>query len=89
MNFHKTIISAIVGAFMGLSSASAADIVIGVPNWSTVKMTAHILEAVIEENLGLDVELQSGSNPVIFEAMEGGSMHIHPEVWLPKSKQPA
>ena len=38
---------------------------------------------VLEDNLGLEVELQNGTNPVIFEAMDSGSMHVHPEVWLP------
>ena len=46
-------------------------------------MTADILKVVIEDNYGLEVELQNGTNPVVFEAMDGGSMHVHPEVWLP------
>jgi glycine betaine/proline transport system substrate-binding protein len=37
----------------------------------------------LEENLGLEVELQNGTNPIIFEGMDAGSMHVHPEVWLP------
>ncbi len=64
-------------------SAQAADIVIGVPNWPSVAATASILKVVLEENLGLEVELQNGTNPIIFEAMDTGSMHVHPEVWLP------
>ena len=67
-------------------AASAADIVIGVPNWPSASATAHILELVIEENLGLDVELQNGTNPIVFEAMDKGSMHVHPEVWLPNQE---
>ncbi|MCW1950787.1 MAG: amino acid-binding protein, partial [Octadecabacter sp.] len=66
--------------------AMAEDIVIGVPNWASVNATAHILEVVIEDNLGLDVELQSGTNPIVFEAMDGGSMHAHPEVWMPNQQ---
>ena len=65
------------------SAATAADVVIGVPNWPSVKATANIMKVVIEDNLGLEVELQNGTNPVIFEAMDKGSMHVHPEVWLP------
>lgn len=65
------------------SVAQAADIVIGVPNWPSVRVTAHILKVALENNLGLEVELQNGTNPVIFEAMDSGSMHVHPEVWLP------
>ena len=63
--------------------AFAADVVIGVPNWPSVRVTAHVLKVVMEENLGLEVELQNGTNPVVFEAMDSGAMHVHPEVWLP------
>lgn len=68
----------------GASMATmAADVVIGVPNWPSVAATANVLKVVLEDNYGLDVELQNGTNPVVFEAMDTGSMHIHPEVWLP------
>ena len=70
----------IVAAF---GQVRAADVVIGVPNWPSVNATAHILKTVLEDNLGLEVELQNGTNPIVFEAMDKGSMHVHPEVWLP------
>lgn len=63
--------------------AQAADVVIGVPNWPSVRVTAHVLKVVMEDNLGLEVELQNGTNPVVFEAMDSGAMHVHPEVWMP------
>jgi glycine betaine/proline transport system substrate-binding protein len=70
-----------------LTSASrAADVVIGVPNWPSVNVTAHILQVIIETNFALQVELQTASNPVIFEAISKGSIHIHPEVWLPNQQ---
>ncbi len=73
-----------VAATMAVSGvAQAADVVIGVPNWPSVRVTAHVLKTVMEENLGLEVELQNGTNPVVFEAMDSGSMHVHPEVWMP------
>ena len=75
--------AALAGTMTMGSVAQAADIVIGVPNWPSVAMTADILKVVIEDNYGLEVELQNGTNPVVFEAMDGGSMHVHPEVWLP------
>jgi len=65
------------------TAAHAADVVIGVPNWPSVLATAHVLKIAMEQNLGLEVELQNGTNPVVFEAMDSGSMHVHPEVWLP------
>lgn len=67
-------------------AASAQDLVLGMPNWPSGVATSHILAQVIEENFGLDVELQSGTNPIIFEAMDSGSMHVHPEVWLPNQQ---
>jgi glycine betaine/proline transport system substrate-binding protein len=73
-------------ALVGAGPALAADIVIGVPNWASVNATAHVLEVVIEDNLGLDVELQNGTNPIVFEAMDKGSMHVHPEVWMPNQQ---
>lgn len=66
-----------------VGAAQAADLVLGVPNWPAGNATSNILKIVIEDNFGLDVELQSGTNPIIFEAMDSGSMHLHPEVWLP------
>ena len=72
-----------VSPAVGISSAQPADVVIGVPNWPSAAATASILKVVLEDNLGLEVELQNGTNPVIFEAMDTGSMHVHPEVWLP------
>src|SRR6056297_451648 len=77
--------SAIIGV-AAAGAAQAADIVIGVPNWASVNATAHVLEVVIEDNLGLDVELQNGTNPIVFEAMDKGSMHVHPEVWMPNQQ---
>ncbi len=84
MKLNKTLFGAGTVALLAMAGpAQAADVVIGVPNWPSVNATAHILKVAIEENLGLDVELQNGTNPIVFEAMDKGSMHAHPEVWLP------
>ena len=80
-DWRHTLCAVVLAA--GISSSHAADVVIGVPNWPSVAATASILKVVLEDNFGLEVELQNGTNPVIFEAMDSGSMHVHPEVWLP------
>jgi len=83
---NKTLKALSASAMVALAlpgAAQAADLVLGVPNWATGSATSNILKIVIEENFGLEVELQNGTNPVIFEAMDSGSMHLHPEVWLP------
>ncbi|MGI9353525.1 MAG: glycine betaine ABC transporter substrate-binding protein [Rhizobiaceae bacterium] len=84
MKLKKYAAAAALATAMGFSSvAQAADVVIGVPNWPSVRVTAHVLKVVMEDNLGVEVELQNGTNPVVFEAMDSGAMHVHPEVWLP------
>ncbi|TQV83063.1 glycine betaine ABC transporter substrate-binding protein [Denitrobaculum tricleocarpae] len=84
MKVNKVLSSVAVAAVLSTAApAYAADVIIGVPNWPSVRVTAHVLKVVLEDNLGLEVELQNGTNPVVFEAMDSGSMHVHPEVWLP------
>lgn len=85
MNSMKTkaLLTSGLVAFAATGTAQAADLVLGVPNWPAGNATSNILKIVIEENFGLEVELQNGTNPIIFEAMDSGSMHLHPEVWLP------
>ena len=84
MKFPKLTTLAVAGSLFSFNTvAQAADVVIGVPNWPSVLATAHVLKVAMEENLGLEVELQNGTNPVVFEAMDTGAMHVHPEVWLP------
>lgn len=65
------------------SAVLAADVVIGVPNWPSVQATAHVLKIALENKLGLKVELKNGSNKAVFDAMDAGSIHVHPEAWLP------
>lgn len=84
MKISKFLAGACLASAMSVASvAQAADIVIGVPNWPSVRVTAHVLKVIMEDNLGLEVELQNGTNPVVFEAMDSGAMQVHPEVWMP------
>ena len=84
MKISKILTGACLASVIGVASvAQAADVVIGVPNWPSVRVTAHVLKVIMEDNLGLEVELQNGTNPVVFEAMDSGAMQVHPEVWMP------
>jgi glycine betaine/proline transport system substrate-binding protein len=87
MKLKSTVSAALLAGGMALSGvATAADVVIGVPNWPSVAASANVLKVVIEDNLGLEVELQNGTNPIVFEAMDSGAMHAHPEVWMPNQQ---
>jgi glycine betaine/proline transport system substrate-binding protein len=85
MPASRKIASLLVAASLAVP-AQAADVVIGVQNWTSIQITGEILRTILEENLGLEAELQTSTNPVIFEGMERGSMHVHPEVWLPNQQ---
>ena len=88
MKSTRTLLGAAAVSLFALSGvAQAADVVIGVPNWPSVRVTGHVLKVVLEDNFGLEVEMQNGTNPVVFEAMDSGAMHVHPEVWLPNQVQ--
>lgn len=63
--------------------AAADEVVIGVPSWSSGVATAHVLKAAIEDSFEVSVDLLRDSNAALFEAMDAGTAHIHPEVWLP------
>ena len=63
--------------------SAGGKIVVSVPNWPSAKARANVLKVVIEDNFGVEVELQNSTNPVIFAGMDSGAMHVHPEVWLP------
>ena len=82
----KNTLGGAVAVAMTATCAMAQDIVVGVPNWPTANATSHIIKLALEQNLGLEVELQTGTNAIIFEGMDKGSMHVHPEVWLPNQQ---
>ena len=67
----------------GAAASRAADVVIGVPDWSSATVTAHVLKALLKTEYDLEAGLEFGTNETIFAAMDAGTEDIHPEVWLP------
>ena len=87
MKFNSTVtcVASVIG--LGLTGiAQAQDIVVGVPGWPSATVAANVLKIVIEGDIGLEVDLQNGTNPIIFEAIDSGAMQVHPEVWLPNQQ---
>ena len=69
-----------------VSPAMAADVRIGVPNWAAAEAISYMIDTLVEQETGLEVERIASTNPVIFKAMDSGDMDIHPDVWLPNQK---
>ncbi|WP_374643693.1 glycine betaine ABC transporter substrate-binding protein [Tabrizicola sp.] len=85
MNFGSKSLAFLVLAAAPVS-AQAADVVIPDPNYISGRTTAFAVKAVIEEALGLEVEMVTTTAvPVIFEAMArgNGEIDIWTETWLP------
>lgn len=70
-------------------AALAADVVIPDPNYASGRATAYAVKAIIEDALGLEVEMVTTTAvPVIWEAMSRGSgeIDIWTETWLPNQQ---
>ncbi len=69
-----------------MTPASAQEINIGVPSWAAAQVITDIMAKVLRTELGAEVNLIPGTNPVIFEAMNTGDLDVHPDVWLPNQQ---
>lgn len=77
--------TAALGGTSLAANASAATIVIGVPNFPTAEVTANIIADVLRQHYGATVELKPFGTVELFDAIDRGEADIHPEVWLPNS----
>ena len=85
MTFHKTFLCT-SALFVFAGAAQAADIRIGVPNWAGAEGIAYLMDKLVEQETGLEVDHVSSTNPVIFKAMNDGELDAHPDVWLPNQE---
>lgn len=72
-------------ALLTANAAKAADLIIGVPHWSSAQATAHILAEALRKERGVDLKLRDMGTLGIIKAMDRGDVHIHPQIWLPFS----
>ncbi|MGX1099549.1 ABC transporter substrate-binding protein [Amorphus sp. MBR-141] len=66
--------------------ARAADLVVGVGDWPSAIATAHLVKALIEDQLGRTVELRPGDTAALWDAAGAGEIDVLPEVWLPNDR---
>ena len=64
-------------------SAHAADLVIGMPNWSSGQATANILKVSLKKEFGIEADAVGMGELIAFAGLNSGTVDIHPEVWLP------
>lgn len=66
--------------------ALAADLTIGVADWPSARASAHVIGAVIEDRLGLEVDYREGNVAALFALMDAGEVDLVPEIWLPNHR---
>ena len=72
-----------LGGGNGVNDERLAPVVIGVPNWDSAVGTAYILQEMIQRNFDVEVQLQPGTNEELYAGIADGTVHIHPEGWIP------
>ena len=77
---------ALIAGSLATPAVKAADIVVGVPSWSSAEATAHVLGEIIHQKFGVSVAYKAGTNEEIFAGMDSGEIQVHPEVWLPNHR---
>lgn len=68
---------------VGVSSTFAADITLGYVEWDCAISQTHIVAAVLEEHLGLDVELVSVDAGIMWTGLAQGDLDAIVCAWLP------
>ncbi|MTI42223.1 glycine betaine/proline transport system substrate-binding protein [Roseibium hamelinense] len=71
------------GVCLSGTGVAAEPVVIGVPAWPSAQVTAHILSATLQDELGVETELREQGTMTILGGIGSGKVHIHPEIWLP------
>ena len=87
----RQLIGAVSAIALGLAATtvSAADKVnVGTPNWVGAQAVATLIKILVEEKLGGEANLVSGTNATIWQAMDRGKgdIQVHPDVWLPNQQ---
>lgn len=82
MGFFKRTAVAAVACTVAWPS-HAATVVVGVPDWPSAQVTAHIIGQLLEDELGVTSRLRTIGGVQLFGAIDRGEVDVHPEVWLP------
>lgn len=82
-NLKKTL--TLVAAAATTLSLSAEDIKIAYPNWAEGIAMTNLVAAVLDEEMGYDVELTQADPGVIFAAIASGDQDLFLDAWLPNT----
>jgi len=87
MTKTKTL-SAILGAGILAAGVHAQTVKIAYPNWAEGIAMTNLMAAVLEEEMGYDVELTVADPGVIYSAVAAGDQDLFLDAWLPNTHEP-
>lgn len=78
-----------LAAGLAVSSVAVAETVrIAYPNWAEGIAMTHLVKAILEEEMGHEVELTQADPGVIYGALAGGDQDVFLDAWLPHTHEP-
>ncbi|MDP0499680.1 MAG: glycine betaine ABC transporter substrate-binding protein [Verrucomicrobiota bacterium JB022] len=78
----------LLAASLGLGSLASAQIKIAYPNWAEGVAITHLVEAIVEDRMGYDVELTMADPGAIYAAVAQGQQDAFLDGWLPNTHEP-
>lgn len=84
----RVLLSTIAAGALAVCAAAPAQsqsqsVVIGVPNWPSAKVGAHVMGQLLESELDVSARLRPAGTAEILGAIDRGEVDVHPEIWLP------
>ncbi|MFO7726104.1 MAG: glycine betaine ABC transporter substrate-binding protein [Oceanipulchritudo sp.] len=78
-----------VGTALSVSLVAVADTIkMAYPNWAEGIAMTYLAQAVLEDELGYDVELTQADPGVIYGAVASGDQDVFLDAWLPHTHEP-
>ena len=74
---------------VGTAGAAQAEdngvVEIGYFNWSDALFTSHVVEYIVKEKMGKEVEMTKADPAAVYQAVGAGDLDFHTDSWLPET----
>ncbi|MBK1669043.1 glycine/betaine ABC transporter substrate-binding protein [Rhodovibrio sodomensis] len=74
---------------VGTAGAAQAEdngvVEIGYFNWSDALFTSHVVEYIVQEKMGKEVEMTKADPAAVYQAVASGDLDFHTDAWLPET----
>ncbi|RDD63036.1 glycine betaine ABC transporter substrate-binding protein [Ferruginivarius sediminum] len=88
MKYLSGVCLALAVAVAGAGTAQAEDngvVEIGYFNWSDALFTSHVVDYIVREKMGHEVEMTKADPAAVYQAVKSGDLDFHTDSWLPET----